>query len=217
MNAIIRLSLVAGVIALTGCAKPLAPKDYTAFQQAAPRSILIAPVVNRTTQVDAPDNFLVTLSTPLAEHGYYVFPVNMVKHTMDDDGLSDADFVAQSDPTRLAGLFGADAILYASIEHWDARYVLLSTTTIVDVHYVLKSGRTGQTLWDREVHLQYSPQAAGSGNIVAALVADAITAAIERAHPSYMPLAARVNSVAFNTKGQGILAGPYDPNFGKNP
>ena len=106
-------------VALAGCAP--APKDYTNLRAEAPRSILIVPVVNKSTQADAPDNFLVTLPVPLAERGYYVFPVNMVKRTMEDDGLSDADMVANAEPVRLASLFGADAVLYASIEKWNSR------------------------------------------------------------------------------------------------
>lgn len=131
--------------ALGGCAP--APKDYTDFKAESPHSILVVPVVNRSTQVDAPDDFLVTLPIPLAERGYYVFPVNMVKRTMEDDGLSDADMVANADPVKLAQLFGADAVLYATIDEWDSRYILVSTTTTVKIDYALKSGKTGKTLW----------------------------------------------------------------------
>ena len=106
------------VTALAGCQPMPKPKDYAAFRAEAPRSILIVPVVNKSTQVDAPDTFLSTLPVPLAERGYYVFPVNMVKRTMEDDGLSDADMVSAADPKRLASLFGADAVLYASIDTW---------------------------------------------------------------------------------------------------
>ena len=70
-----------------------------------------------------------TLPISLVERGYYVFPVNMVKRTMEDDGLSDADMVANADPVKLAQLFGADAVLYATIDEWDSRYILVSTTT----------------------------------------------------------------------------------------
>jgi hypothetical protein len=200
-------------LALAGC-QPPPPKDYALFKAAAPRSILVVPVVNKSTQVDAPDSFLATLPVPLAERGYYVFPINMVKRTMEDDGLADADLVAAGDPVRLAALFGADAVLYASIDTWTSQYIIVSATTVVDIHYTLKSGKTGETLWDRKVHTQYSPHAS-SGNVLADLLADAIVAAIERAHPNYMPLANQANAQAFYPKGQGLLAGPYDPAYMK--
>jgi hypothetical protein len=206
--------LFAFALILAGC-QVAPPKDYTALKVAAPRSILVVPVVNKSTEVDAPDAFLSTLPVPLAERGYYVFPINMVKRTMEDDGLSDADLVASSDPVRLAALFGADAVLYASIDNWTSQYIILSTTTIVDIHYTLKSGKTGELLWEAKIHTQYSPRAS-SGNALADLIATAIVSAIERAHPNYMPLAIQANSLAFYPKGQGLLAGPYDDAYMKD-
>ncbi len=157
-----------------------------------------------------------SLASPLAQRGYYVFPVNMVKRTMEDGGLSDADMVAAADPVRLAGLFGADAVLYASIEHWESRYIVISASTVVDVHYTLKSGKTGATLWDETVHTVYSPPGTNTGNPIANLIGAAISAAIEKAHPSYIPLANQSNTIAFYTKGRGLLLGPYDPAYGKD-
>jgi hypothetical protein len=110
---------------------PLQTKDYSKFRDEDPESILIVPVVNRSADVDAPDYFLSTATLPIAERGYYVFPVNLVKRLLEDDGLSDANIVHSADPTRLRELFGADAILYISIERWDARYAVLSTTVTV--------------------------------------------------------------------------------------
>jgi hypothetical protein len=196
------------VMLLAGCAHEPQKADYTALLAAHPHSVLIIPVVNKTTQIDAADTFFATLASPIAERGYYVFPLNMVKHTMEDDGLSDADMVAAAKTERLAGLFGADAVLYCEVQHWDSRYMLINTTTEVSVHYVLKSGATGEVLWQNEVTTKYSPQANG-GNPIADLIVDAIAAALERAHPSYIPLANQANGIAFNDPNQGLLNGPY--------
>jgi len=198
----------AAVAALSACQPKVEKYDYAALKEANPHSILVIPVVNKTTQVDAADTFLATLSPPIAERGYYVFPVNMVKHTMEDDGLSDADMVAGAPTERLAALFGADAVLYASVNHWESRYAVVAATTEVSVHYVLKQGKTGATLWEDDVTTQYSPHASG-GNIIADLIADAIIAAIERAHPSYIPVAQQANGIAFNDVNRGLLTGPY--------
>lgn len=48
---------------------------FCALQQAAPRSILVLPPMNSSVDVNAPYSYLSTISTPLAEKGYYVFPV----------------------------------------------------------------------------------------------------------------------------------------------
>jgi hypothetical protein len=106
-----------GLGILTGCKPPVAnPKDYTKFRAEGPRSILVVPVINRTVDVTAPDYFLATISRPIAERGYYVFPVNLVKHVLEDDGLSDANLVHQANPKRLGDLFGVDTILYITIQ-----------------------------------------------------------------------------------------------------
>jgi len=200
---------------LAGCANTPPAKDYTAFRAANPRSIVVVPVTNKSTQVDAPDNFLVTLPVPLSERGYYVFPVNMVKRVMEDDGLSDADLVHAADAKRLAALFSADAVLLADIQRWDSKYIVISTTTTVSVHYVLKSGKTGETIWEQTITTQYSPGGSGSGNPLVDLVVTAVAAAIERAIPSYLPLASQANLLAIYPDGQGVPPGPYDAKYGK--
>ncbi|OLE47786.1 MAG: hypothetical protein AUG46_05330 [Acidobacteria bacterium 13_1_20CM_3_58_11] len=107
----------------------------------------VVPVINRSVDVNAPDYFLATIAVPLAERGYYVFPVNMVKSVLADDGLSDANLVHAGDPHRLGELFGADAVMYISIERWDAKYAVLATSVTVELTYNLKSTHTGQELW----------------------------------------------------------------------
>ena len=125
------------ILLSTGCVTQEA-YDYSAFRAADPKSILVVPVVNNTMNVDAPDYFLTTTSEPVAERGFYVYPVNLVKKLMELDGLSDANLVHNADPTRLASLFGADAVLYITIDRWDAQYLLVSTTVTVEFSYILK-------------------------------------------------------------------------------
>ncbi|WP_411028759.1 GNA1162 family protein, partial [Salmonella sp. s59944] len=68
-------------LSLIGCAN-IQKKDMSAFNAAAPRSILVVPVVNKTLDVDAPVYVLTTLPIPLANKGYYVFPVNTTKYIL---------------------------------------------------------------------------------------------------------------------------------------
>jgi len=164
------------VLAAAGCVHPAPPKDYSRLISANPRSILVVPVVNKSVDVDASDYFLSTLSVPLAERGYYVFPVNLVKRMLEDDGLSDAALVHGTDPARLCALFGADAVLFVTIEQWTATFVLLSTQVTVEFEYVLKDGRTGEELWrdhERGVYTSNSGGQGLAGAIAAAIVAKA--------------------------------------------
>jgi hypothetical protein len=192
---------------LSACVAPPPPKDYTAFHAADPHSILIVPAVNRSVYVNAPDYLLSTIARPVAERGYYVFPVNLVKRVLEDDGLSDADLVHNGDVTRLGELFGCDSVLYVSVERWDSQYAVLSTATTVELAYVLKDARSGEKLWSDKMKLVYQPQANSNG--IAGLIAQAIVAAIEKADPNYMPLARQANAAAVTRAHQGLPAGPY--------
>lgn len=201
---------------MAGCVTTI-PKDYTKFRESDPKSILIVPVVNRSVDVDAPDYFLSTISRPVAERGYYAFPVNLVKRVLEDDGLSDADLVHSSDPTRLAELFGADAILYISIERWDARYVVVNTTVTVEFKYILKCGKTGDTIWESSEMMVYSSsQGSSSGNPIADLIVMSVQAAIAKASPNYIPLAQQANQIGVTKPHRGIPAGPYLDKYGKD-
>ena len=199
-----------------GCATATRAKDYTKFLSAAPRSILVVPVVNRSVDVDAPAYFLSTLPIPVAERGYYVFPVNLVKRLLEDDGLADADLVHGANPTRLCDLFGADAVLYVSIERWDAKYVVLTTQVTVEFAYVLKDGKTGDTIWSTTQTMTYSPNQQSTGSPLGNLVAALVSAAVTKAAPNYMPLARQANAQALEYPGPGFPAGPYSPQHGKD-
>lgn len=202
------------LVLLSGCAiKPLERKNYTEFRKAGPRSILIVPVVSRSVDVDAPDYFLSTIARPIAERGYYVFPVNLIKRVMEDDGLADANLVHSSDTAKLAGLFGADSVLYIIIERWDSQYAILSTKTTVELSYSLKSGLTGQELWTHNEKLDYDPASQQSQAGLVGLVAQAVRAAIEKAKPNYIPLARQANGMAIHRLGRGLPAGPHDALF----
>lgn len=196
----------------TGCTTPTdSHYNYSALRTADPRSILIVPVVNNSVDVDAADYFLSAISQPVAERGYYVFPVNMVKRVMEEDGLSDANMVHRADTTRLAELFGADSVLYISIERWDAQYAVLTTTVTVDFNYLLKDGHTGAELWKSDQHIVYQPQNTSSGNLIADLIVAAVQAAVTKAKPNYMPLAQQANGHAVLAPHHGLPAGPYRP------
>ncbi len=94
----------------------------------------------------------------------------------------------------------------------------LTTQVTVDFDYKLKDCKTGDVIWAERKGMVYSPQHnQSSGSLLADLVAMAITAAITKGAPNYMPMAQQVNnSVLDYPKGNGIPAGPYLPQYGKD-
>ena len=203
---VILLFLIAST--LTGCAA-VVQKDLSKFNAASPHSILVVPVVNESLDVDAPDYFLSTISLPVAEQGYYVFPVNMVKRILEDEGLSDAGLVHNAPTEKLAQLFGSDSVLYITIRRWDAQYIVLTTTVTVELDYSIKDGKTGEELWRDHRIVKYQPSNSSSGNPLADLIVMAINAAVTKAAPNYVPLAQQANATTFTYPGPGVPPGPY--------
>lgn len=208
---LILAAALATPLATAACVTAPTPKPYASFRAENPRSVLVVPALNSTVNVDAADYFVSTISRPVAERGYYVFPAHMVKRVLDNEGLSDAGLVHQADASRFAPLFGCDTVMFVEIKKWESQYIVISTSTSVEFDYILKSCRTGQTLWSSTQAMTYSPQASSSGNPLADLLAQAIISAIEKAKPNYIPLTQQANLLATHTLGQGLPAGPYLP------
>ena len=202
------LCVLAVALVLTGCATQQ-PYDFSKFDAENPQSILVVPAINESVDVDAPNYLLSTVSIPLAEKGYYVFPVNTVKAVLEGEGLYDANLVHESDPILLGNMFGADSILYLKINEWDAQYLLISTTVTVSFSYRLVSGKSGEELWSAEKTMQYTPNQGSSGNPMADLISMAISAAITRAAPNYLPLTRQANHQVFYLDQTRLPSGPY--------
>lgn len=195
------------VISLTGCVS--APKkDLSAFNSAAPRSILVVPAVNKSLDVDAPNYLLATLTIPLAEKGFYIFPVNTAKFILEQEGYYEGDQIHQQPPEVLAKLFGADTVLYVTIKRWDAQYAFIATTVTVEFEYRIV-GKDGVELWRANQQMQYSPQNNSAGSPLATLITAVINAAATRIAPNYLPLTQQANQMVFVLGPNAIPNGPY--------
>lgn len=203
-----RFLTVVAALLLAGCAAPPAKKDLSAFESVKPRSILVVPAVNRSLDVDAPNYLLSTLPVPLAEKGFYVFPVNTAKFVLEQEGFYEGEQVHQQPAAALAQLFGADAVLFVTINRWDAQYALLTTTVTVEFDYRM-TGRDGQEIWQAKQRMQYQPQSSNTGHPIGNLIAMAVNAAVTRAAPNYLPLTRQANWTVFVHGPQAIPNGPY--------
>ena len=202
--------------ALSGCTTmKVESKDYTAFRQARPQSILVVPVINNSNEVDAASLFYSTLAVPLAERGYYVFPSNAVRGLMETEGLGDAGLIHETPAQQLAPIFGADAVLYVEVMDWDSNYDVLSSSIQTEFLYTLKSGVTGDVLWQDQQRVVYSTSA-NSGNILANLLVNAVTAVVNNTRSDFTPLAIQANVAVLSSQGQGIPFGARSPSVELN-
>ncbi|AWG86104.1 MULTISPECIES: DUF799 domain-containing protein [Vibrio] len=208
MNMIKTLFLITCISLLSACQTTQIERQ-TGFEEINPKSILILPVVNKSVDVDAPLAVYSSLPVMLAEKGYYVYPSNTVKTILEYEGLYEPAEVQALPTNKLADMFGADVFLYVTIEQWDTKYVLISSTTEVEFTYTFKD-REGNTIWEAAKKMEYTPQNSSSGNAIADLIGAVITAAIQRAAPDYMPLTRMANYQVFYTdKATYLPNGPY--------
>jgi hypothetical protein len=79
----------AALLLLGGC-ETVKPYDYTNFHAHPPRSILILPPLNESTKVEATYGYFSTVTAPVAELGYYVYPVEVVDRFFQGNGMPTA-------------------------------------------------------------------------------------------------------------------------------
>lgn len=206
-----RLTLLSlALLALTGCVTQPVKKDMSAFVAAAPRSILVVPVVNKSLDVDAPNYVLSTLPVPIAEKGYYVFPVNTTKIVLEQEGFYEGERIHEQPASALARLFGSDAVLYVTINRWDAQFALITTTVTVDFSYRLVS-KNDVVIWQERKQMRYQPDNNNNNaaSPLAAVLSAVISAAMTRAAPNYMPLTRQANQQVFVLGTNPLPDGPY--------
>jgi len=203
-----RILVIAVAVFLAGCVAQPVKQDMSAFQAAAPRSILVVPVVNKSLDVDAPNYVLATLPIPIADKGYYVFPVNTTKYVLEQEGFYEGEQIHQQPTPVLAKLFDADAVLYVTIHRWDAQYAVFATVVTVEFEYRMVS-KDGTQIWSEKKRMQYSPQNSNSGSPLAMLITSVVNAAVARAAPNYMPLTQQANRQVFVLGVNAIPNGPY--------
>ncbi|MGF1450854.1 MAG: DUF799 domain-containing protein [Opitutales bacterium] len=196
-----------GALVLSGCATP-AEVDYTAYTQHYPRSILVLPPLNQSPDTKGTYGYYTTITQPLAEHGYYVFPIGVVDEFMKANGLPTAGEMHQAPLDKIEEIFGADAVLYINLQEYGTEYAILSSSTYVVADARLVDVGTGTELWKGRVSHVQSPGSSGGG-LVGSLVSAALNQVIgeisDQAH-----LASKVANQQFRQPG-ALLPGPYLP------
>ena len=153
MKKIILFALVA--ITLASCSTPKTMgEQYPAMYEEKPMSIAIMPPINQTTHAEAKDFFYTTLYLPLCEKGYYVYSPYLL--------------FLDKDISMFQKVLGADAAMFTIIKDWRRNNV--GGRLYVDVEYILRSTKTGQTLYQREGQISVDTSINGGGGGFGALV-----------------------------------------------
>jgi hypothetical protein len=199
-------------LGFTGCATKK-PYDYTNFRQHHPRSILVLPPLNQSTAVEGTYSYLSTATQPLAEMGYYVFPVAVVDQFLKENGMPGAGEMHQIPLPKVLEIMGADSVLFITLKQYGSKYQVINSATIVSASASLMDTRTGIQIWQGEATAQQN--SGGSGNIIADLISAAIVQAINSGTDAAHDVCPLANRMLFTTKNHGLLWGHYHPEFGK--
>lgn len=196
---------------LTGCGQTVSQitkgELYPRVYSHQPKSILVLPARNTTTSVDATDHFRYTITRPLAEQGYYVFPVHLVDAFLKAENITDPEIVRQIPVKKLKEIFDADAVLYVDINTWDTGYTVFSSNVDVGLSFSLVDTKTGEEIWQNNAYA-YSYQGLDGNNSLAGLIVSAIVTAANTG-TDYTALAYTANHVGSKQLPQGFYGRSY--------
>ncbi len=205
------LALLMAVGVSAGCVAP-EPRDLSAFHRSSPRSILVLPPINQSPEVDAIYGYLSTVTRPLAEQGYYVFPVMVVDELLRANGLPTPNEMHEVPLAKLAEVTGADAVLYSTVVDYGSQFRIVSSVAKVTVEARLVDARTGDEIWSGRESMQ-DESGSGQGKLLEMVISAVISQAIGSTSDASRPVARRVNWMMLTSDRMGLPKGPRHPEY----
>ena len=201
---------------LSACSTPSAKPDQSDFRNSKPKSILVLPPVNLSPDIRGSLTFLSTVTRPLSEAGYYVFPVAMVDATFKENGLQLADDIHDAPLSKLQSIFGVDAVLYITVEKFGSSYVVIDSQTVVSAKARLVDARTGTLLWKGQASASDAEGRDNNNGLAGVLINSVIhQLASNIGNPGHQ-VAKLASARLLSPQSGGILYGPRSPNYGKD-
>lgn len=206
---------VLGISVLLGACATSTPEDpYVLFREHMPRSILLLPPINESVDVEATYSWLTTASKPIAEQGFYVFPVAIVDEFMKENGLPHPEDMHAAPLDKFGEIFGADAVMYVTIEDFGQKFQLVQSTTTVYARAELVDVKTGQSIWASRVDYSQSNNNVEGGGLLGAVIGAAVAQVGESITDSTHDAARLANySLFVNGYRPTLLLGPSHPGF----
>lgn len=208
------LPIVLLSLLLSGCATNHVTKadEFPGMYEEQPRSLLILPPINESTDVEAKAYYMTTVEVPFALSGYYVFPVEMVSDIMKQEGVYDTEVLYQVPHEKFREYFGADAVLYTRIKKWDLSYMVIASSLTVSIESEIVSTESSQQLWKYTGTVVVDLSGGNAGGGVAGLIAQAIVTAVNTAAADYVDYARVANTRLIGT----LPVGPYHEMYMKD-
>ncbi|EKC2495405.1 DUF799 domain-containing protein [Salmonella enterica] len=216
MKNLLTMFTLASLLVLSGCAGKKQLTDYSAFRESKPHSILVLPPKNQSPEVDASHSFLSTVTMPLAESGYYVFPVAVVEETFKQNGVTSPDDIHSVPLKKLHDIFGADTALYITVTNYGTSYQVINSDTRVSANARLVDLRSGKELWKGSATASTNENQNNSGGLLGILVSAAISQIANTVTDKSHEIAGITSARLFSAGTDGaLLYGPRSPEYGK--
>lgn len=186
-----------------------------AFLEARPRSILVLPPLDDSIETGATYGTLASVTVPLAESGYYVFPVAVVDAMMRENGLPTPFEMHSVSLSKLREIFDPDAVLYLTVTDWGTSYQILNSSTRIAIKGELLDATTGSVLWSGQTQ-QVRNSNNGNGSLIGMLAGALVNqVATSIADPS-RDIARMGNHDLLTGRRRGWPLGPYHPRFAED-
>lgn len=220
-RSLLAIGLAVAGASFAGCATT-PPVDWTNYRLHPPRSILVLPPLNNGTDLRGTYGYLSTITRPLAEMGFYVFPVAMVDQFLKENGLPGPGEMHQAPLDKLASIFGTDAVMYITLDAYGQKYSFLSSAAVVRARATMVDAKTGLLLWEGQAAAQAS-SGGGNGGLLGAIVEAAINQAVNSSADTAHHVSRDANNMMLTGKpryggsqpigfnGPALPFGPYRP------
>ncbi len=177
---------------------------YPKMYEEKPATILVMPPINNTNHAEAKEYFYSSMTTPLCEKGYYVISPFLALDLLKQESAYESELFINGSLSPLKSFFGADAVLFTTINKWEKQAALSYIT--VGIEYTLKSAKTGEVLFNRsgEISVKFS---SGNNGLLGLAVDMIMTATADK-----IVAARKCNVYVF----ADLPAGIYSPNFNKD-
>ncbi|MFK7996028.1 MAG: DUF799 domain-containing protein [Granulosicoccus sp.] len=215
MNRMCCMLLIAASTFIGACASTSGPPEdpYALFRELMPRSILILPPINESVDLNASYSWLTTASRPVAEKGFYVFPVAVIDEFMKENGLPNPEDMHAAPLNKFGEIFGADAVMYVTIEEFGQKFELLQSVTRVTTRAELLDVKTGRVIWSDRLAYADTNTNNSSGGLLGALVTAAVAQVSESLADAPHDASRIANQQLFTSGRSGLLLGPKHPGF----
>lgn len=202
--------LAAVLVTLASCSTPKTLGElYPAMYEEKPLAIAIMPPINRTTHVEAKDYFYTTLYLPLCEKGYYVYSPYLTMEMFQQESAYDAELFLEADLSKFRTVLGADAAMFTIIKEWRRNNIL--GVLSVDIEYILRSTKTGLTLYHKEGEVSVDTSVSDDNGGLS-FIGQLISTAINTAATDKIVAGRKCNAVVLSD----MPAGKYSPLHGKD-